>query len=210
MTFTYTFRREVIVLSTPMLLHVDCPVRTINAGCPIPPDLSFFEDTFRCQHIKFHSEQLGDQSADLRNRHLLFARFAHVLREEGFDDASQVVWSAGVVIDNKISGHVVFDNAFLRAFSDRQVFLVVAHNKSIKRAFALLPARVPLAPKSAARQLTAAAAAPLCADDDTVCTIPAAASGKCVSETSDSDPGLKTEDDAEVDLLAESAKNLHL
>lgn len=215
MTFSYLFRRHVILLSTPMLKDDDCPLRTLNSGCTIPLDLSYFEDSFRSQTVKF----IGDETGNERNPIKLFALFAHVMQTEGYNDPGEVVWSVAIIIDHKISGTAVLNTAYLTKFTDGDLFLIISRvpHSTLKtyRTFAPLPARVPLAPKRNANQPRILPAAPSkCSendDDDNDDTFfPKTARWKCRSETPDSDTGLVTEDDAEVDLLSLRAEKLHL
>lgn len=119
MAFAYLYRRQIIVLSSPKLKDHECPLRTMNSGCTIPSDMSYFEDSCRYQIVKLISAPSGNKTADQLNHQKLRAYFAHVLQNGGYIDPSEVVWSAAVFLDNKIAGTVVFTVAYLKASTGR-------------------------------------------------------------------------------------------
>lgn len=94
-----------------MLKDPDCPVRTINPGCTIPNDMRYFEDWFQYQSIKLFSEPSADKTADQINHQKLCRCFAHVLKNEEFNNPTEVVWLVALIVDGKIGGTAVFNVA---------------------------------------------------------------------------------------------------
>lgn len=109
-----------------MLTDPACPLRTINHGCSIPTDLSYFEASHRCQSVKLFGEPTADKTADQRNHEKLCGQFTYVLQKEGYSDLTDVVWSVVFIVDEKIGGTGVFNMAYLKAFKETKVILILS------------------------------------------------------------------------------------
>lgn len=122
MSFTYRLQRELIVLSPQMLKNDACPLRTLNSGCSIPPDLSYFKKTFRCQHVQLVGEASADRTTDQMNHRTLWPCSHSSYKTR----ATKVLWSVVFIIDNKIPGTATFKVAYLNEFTGRSSFLMLS------------------------------------------------------------------------------------